>query len=353
MENQDLKRKITATVCTTIALTLLLAAAVVLLLISSVLPAFVKYLMLACCAVLALAIIGMVRSKIAEIRALRLCAAPTVKETKKPAASKKSAVKDEKLSADELYNPVDNDIKPVAVQDAPPAKEAAASVAAEAPKQEVKHVEASAAPEKKPEVQEAKPRQNVSKPAPKPVQKTAEQPEKQAAVQAEQPVVHKVYAPPISWPSAEPSYKERLAAERMARERAAQEEARRIAIEKAAAEQAAREAMQKAAAERAARIAAEKAAAAQAAKRAEADAAARIASARAAAEERMRTAKAVQLQKQQEAAKQQEATSADTAQPSAVTPESTANGAVPFAWLNGMRTAEPDNAEWKKSDENK
>ncbi|MEG2166153.1 MAG: hypothetical protein RRY96_07655, partial [Ruthenibacterium sp.] len=73
MEKQELTRKIVATVLTTVTLILGLALAIFLLATTQALSPLIRWLMLACCIALAFAIIGLLRSKIAEIRALRLC----------------------------------------------------------------------------------------------------------------------------------------------------------------------------------------------------------------------------------------------------------------------------------------
>ncbi len=73
MEQQELKRKIAATIAATVTLCVLLGASVLLLATTQVFTTQVKILMLVCCAVLAIAIIGFLRNKIIEIRTLRLC----------------------------------------------------------------------------------------------------------------------------------------------------------------------------------------------------------------------------------------------------------------------------------------
>ena len=77
MEKNDLRRKVIATVLTTIVLCAALGVAVWLLLTSGVFTGTVKWLMLGCCALLAIAIVGFLHSKVAEIRALRLCVRDT------------------------------------------------------------------------------------------------------------------------------------------------------------------------------------------------------------------------------------------------------------------------------------
>ncbi len=73
MEQQELKRKIAATIAATVTLCVLLGASVLLLATTQVFTAQVKILMLVCCGVLAVAIIGFLRNKLIEIRTLRLC----------------------------------------------------------------------------------------------------------------------------------------------------------------------------------------------------------------------------------------------------------------------------------------
>ncbi|MEG0911277.1 MAG: hypothetical protein RSF70_06800, partial [Ruthenibacterium sp.] len=73
MEKQELTRKIVATAISMITLVVGLALAVFLLATTQALSPLIRWLTLACCVALAFAIVWFFRSKLAEIRALRLC----------------------------------------------------------------------------------------------------------------------------------------------------------------------------------------------------------------------------------------------------------------------------------------
>ena len=73
MEKQELQRKIVATVFSMVGLCLVLVLSVVLLLTTNVFGTLLKWLMVGCCVLLAVAIAAFFRNKLAEIRTLRTC----------------------------------------------------------------------------------------------------------------------------------------------------------------------------------------------------------------------------------------------------------------------------------------
>ena len=307
MDKHDLTRKIAATALTVVVLAAILTGAVYLLLISSVFSPLIKWLMIGCCAILAFAVIGLLRSKLAEIRALRLCLRDRIVPVQSVTEPKAETAKRPKMAESKKASRA-----PKPVIDAAPAKAAAPVQAAKEAKPAKETKPVSPAKDAKPakeakmtrkEVKAAKKAESAEAATMQAVQAveaavpfisvpvTADVPtpvESPAVVSAltNTPVENKwvvqstavfssadntesstpvepAHTPaPIAWPSRGPSPKEQIAMERAARIAA---EAARIAAEQAAAE-AARIAAEQAAAAEAARIAAEQAAAAEAAR---------------------------------------------------------------------------------------
>ena len=174
MEKNDLRRKVIATVLTTIVLCAALGVAVWLLLTSGVFTGTVKWLMLGCCALLAIAIVGFLHSKVAEIRALRLC----VRDTS-PVKPGKGVVPEAASSQPEHTEPENAAEKEApAVQPKPekPARSARPARAESAQRRKATRTEAAAAQPAVPVSAPAPAPQPAAAPAPAPapVQETAE-----------------------------------------------------------------------------------------------------------------------------------------------------------------------------------